>query len=58
MDMIAIDVNKMKNLQVGDEVVLLDGVRGPSAEELAELTKTSPYEIITRLNPLIERFYI
>jgi len=58
MDMIAINVTKIKNLKVGDEVVLLDGQKGPTAEELAELAQTSSYEIITRLNPLIERFYV
>ena len=58
MDMIVIEVTKIKNLGVGDEVVLLDGRKGPTAEELASLTQTSSYEIITRLNPLIQRFYI
>ena len=58
MDMIVIEVTKIKNLEVGDEVVLLDGRKGSTAEELASLTQTSSYEIITRLNPLIQRFYI
>jgi len=65
MDMIAIDVTKIEKLarrggglKVGDEVVLLDGKKGPTAEELARLAQTINYEIITRLNPLIERFYV
>ncbi|MBI2097413.1 MAG: alanine racemase [Candidatus Vogelbacteria bacterium] len=57
MDMIVIDVTKVKNLQVGEEVTLLGGRSGPPAEDLARLAQTSNYEIITRLNPLIERFY-
>lgn len=58
MDMIVLDVTRIKNLRVGEEVVLLDGNHDPTALELARLAGTSNYEIITRLNPLIERFYL
>jgi len=55
MDMIVIDVTKIKNLRVGDVVTLIGD--GLPAEHLARLAQTSPYEIITRLNPLIQKFY-
>ncbi len=65
MDMIIVDVTKIKNLarrrnglNIGDEVILLEGKSGPTAEEIARLAQTNSYEIITRLNPLIQRFYV
>ncbi|MEK7552544.1 MAG: alanine racemase [Patescibacteria group bacterium] len=54
MDMLVVEVTKIKNLRVGDEATLLD----QTARELAEPAGTSVYELITRLNPLIERFYV
>lgn len=56
MDMVVIDVTKVKKLKVGDTVTLLGD--GLPAELLATRAQTSSYEIITRLNPLIERFYL
>lgn len=55
MDMITIDVSKIPKMKVGDEVVLIG--EGVPAEEMAYLSDSSWYEIITRLNPLIERIY-
>ena len=51
-----IDVNKIDNVQVGDEVVLMgcDGNQGISCAELAEKTATIPWEIIT---PTSERIW-
>lgn len=56
MDMIAVDLTKIKGARVGDEVTII----GPDvrARTMAEKTGTSPYEIITRLNPLIKKFYL
>lgn len=56
MDMLIIDVTDIKNCQVGDEVILL----GPqlSPQELAQKTNTTHYEILTRINPLIKKFYL
>jgi alanine racemase len=59
MDMIAVDVSGIKNVKIGDEAVLIGkfGKNEVSADELANLAGTINYEIITRLNPLIERVY-
>ena len=59
MDIIIIDVTGIKNPRVGDEVVILGrkGATEISADYLAYLTDTSPYEIIARLNPLMKRVY-
>ena len=51
MDMLTIDVTKVPNARVGDEVeIILD-------DRIASLSDSSIYEIITRLNPLIKRLY-
>lgn len=56
MDMIVLNVSAIKNIQVGDEVILIGP--GAPASAVADLAGTSPYEIITRLNPLIKKFYL
>ena len=60
MDMIMVDVTDIKKVKVGDEVTLLgrDGQEEISANDLAVLSGTSCYEIVTRINPLIKRIYI
>jgi alanine racemase len=55
MDMLIVDVTKIKNCRAGTEVILLGESLTP--EELASQSQTSHYEIITRLNPLIKKIY-
>lgn len=60
MDMIIIDISDISGVKTGDEVTLLgsSGIEIISAEEIANLEKTSLYEIVTRINPLIKKFYV
>lgn len=67
MDMITIDISRIKNVKVGDEVVLIGRQAGKylpagrqeiTADELAYLSDGVNYEIVTRTNPLIKRVYI
>jgi len=61
MDMITIDVSSGGGgVAVGDEVVLIgkQGAEEVDAYELALLDDTSWYETLTRINPLIKKFYI
>lgn len=60
MDMIIVDVTEIRGLKVGDEAVLVgkQGRRFIWADELALKIGTSPYEFLTRLNPLIYRTYV
>lgn len=60
MDMLIIDVSKIANVKVGDPAILLGETaeKSASADELALLSDTVNYEIVTRLNPLIRRIYI
>lgn len=59
MDMISIDITEIKNAKIGDEVVLIgkQDKEEITATEIANLSDTSHYEIVTRLNPLIKRVY-
>lgn len=60
MDMLIIDVTDIPHVHVGDEVTLIgkDGHEEVTAQELADLSNTSLYEFVTRLNPLIKRIYL
>ncbi|WKZ24639.1 MAG: alanine racemase [Patescibacteria group bacterium] len=60
MSMICFDITKIKNVSVGDQVVLIgkSGRLSISAQDLADLNKTINYEIVTRLNPLIKRVVV
>ncbi|MBI5005428.1 MAG: alanine racemase [Candidatus Lloydbacteria bacterium] len=60
MDMIAIDISRIANARVGDEVVLIGRDKNAciTADELASLANTTNYEIVTRINPLIKRIYL
>jgi alanine racemase len=58
MDQIMVDVGDL-NVRIGDEVVLI-GAQGKnriSAEELAKLSGTIPYEIVCGLGNRIPRIY-
>jgi alanine racemase len=59
MDMVTIDVTGIKGAKVGDVVVLL-GKQGKdeiSADDMAKVANTTNYEIVTRINPLIKKYY-
>lgn len=60
MDMVVVDITDIKNVKVGDEVVIIgkSGDLEITARNTAYLDETTEYEIITRLNPLIKRIFI
>ena len=60
MDLMMIDVSKINNAQVGDEVVLLgrDGNEEISCAELAKTAGTIPWEITTRMGQRVKRIFI
>lgn len=59
MDMAVCDVTGIPGVKVGDTVALIgkQGKEEVSAEDMARTLNTSPYEVLTRINPLIERIY-
>jgi alanine racemase len=60
MDLMMIDVSRINNAQVGDEVVLLgrDGNEEISCAELAKTAGTIPWEITTRMGQRVKRVFI
>ncbi len=58
MDMVVIDLTDVK-AKVGDEVAIIGGDYGHYAEAdmMAQDSDTINYEITTRINPIIKRFY-
>lgn len=59
MDMIVVDVTDIPKVAAGDVATLIgkDGKEEIKAGELAQFAATTHYEIVTRLNPLMKRFY-
>ncbi len=59
MDIILLDITEIKNVKVGDEVTIIgsDGKNSITVDDIAILLDASPYEIVTRINPLIKRIY-
>lgn len=60
MDMIMVDVTDVKNVNVGDEVVLIGEQNSNkiTVEEVAEFAETINYEITTRLSERIPRIVV
>lgn len=60
MDMLVLDITDIANVSSGDEVVLIgcQKKRLISADDMADISDTINYEIVTRINPLIHRIYL
>ncbi len=60
MDMISVDVTDIRNLKIGDKATIIGKEKESeiTADDLAYLTDTTCYEIVTRINPRIKRFLI
>jgi alanine racemase len=60
MDLMMIDVSKIADAAVGDEVVLMgrQGDEEISVSELAERADTITWEIITRIGSRVRRVYL
>lgn len=59
MDMTMLDVTDIKDVKVGDEVVLIgaQGNEKVTAEEIADLLNTINYEIVCKIHPRVKRIY-
>ncbi|MFH1388349.1 MAG: alanine racemase [Patescibacteria group bacterium] len=60
MDMISVDITDIKNVKIGDEAIIIGESNKSkiSIDDMAYLSNTVNYEIVTRLNPLIKRIII
>ena len=56
MNLAMVDVTKIKNIAAGDQVTLIG--RGVTADELAKISNTINYEIVSRINPLLPRILV
>ena len=63
MDMTSVDVSDVPGAEIEDEVVVLGSQRGPlgeatiSAEEIAKLSGTIAWEVLTAISRRVPRFY-
>lgn len=60
MDFTMVDVTDIEGVEAGDEAIVL-GVQGDetiTAEDIAEMTDTIPYEIFCNISPRVPRVYI
>jgi alanine racemase len=60
MDIIIVDITDISHVKVGDEVVVLgkSGNKIIKTSDISSIFDGSSYELLTRINPLIKKFYI
>jgi alanine racemase len=59
MDLTIVDVSHIRDVAVGDEVILIGAASGKSVDavELASLCESVPYEILCGLSQRVPRVY-
>ncbi len=59
MDMIVVDLTEIRSARVGDQVTVIgcDAREEITAYDVSRKAGVSHYELLTRLNPLIQKFY-
>jgi len=60
MDLITVDVTNIPSVNLNDEVIIIgiDGESNISAWDIANLTGTIPYEVLTSIGSRVERVYL
>jgi alanine racemase len=58
MDSCMIDVTDIHDVGVGDEVVIFSAAPGNTAEDMAHMLGTIPYEILTSVSSRVKRIYV
>ena len=58
MDSCMIDVTDIADVKTGDEVTIFSSAVGNSAEDMARLLDTIPYEVLTSVSKRVKRIYI
>ncbi len=60
MDQTMIDIGKLKNVKIEDEVILIGSQEGKiiRVEDIAHLCRTIPYEVVCWISPRVPRLYL
>ena len=58
MDSCMIDITDIADVRTGDEVTIFSTAAGNSAEDMAQLLDTIPYEVLTSVSKRVKRIYI
>ena len=58
MDSCMIDVTDIDDVREGDVVTIFSPSSGNSAEDMAQLLDTIPYEVLTSVSKRVKRVYI
>ena len=58
MDSCMIDITDIADVKTGDEVTIFSAADGNSAEDMARLLDTIPYEVLTSISKRVKRIYI
>ena len=58
MDSCMIDVSDIEGVQEGDEVMIFSSLAGNTAEDMAQVLGTIPYEILTSVSARVKRIYV
>lgn len=58
MDSCMIDITDIADVKTGDEVTIFSATDGNSAEDMARLLDTIPYEVLTSISKRVKRIYI
>lgn len=58
MNLIMVDCTDVPQVKVGDEALLLGSQEGITADDIAHSLETISYEVVTRINPLIQRIVV
>ena len=58
MDSCMIDITGIEGVEEGDEVTIFSASRGNTAEDMAAVLGTIPYEVLTAISKRVKRIYI
>ena len=58
MDSCMIDITGIDHIEEGDEVTIFSPINGNTAEDMARVLGTIPYEILTSIAKRVKRIYI
>ncbi len=58
MDSCMIDITGIDGIEEGDEVTIFSALRGNTAEDMAAVLGTIPYEVLTSVSKRVKRIYV